>query len=320
MGNKPALMKGWNFTREDYEEAGGKLLTAQIETSNICNLACEYCFRAEGDEAKKKLDGELTLAETLTVVDQVTALGAKTVNIIGAGEPLMDRHFFTIVDYVAERGAVPVVFTNGFLLDKIEVRQGLYDIGASVVIKVNSFDESLQNCMVGRKNYAANRNVALQKLLESDFNQPGEDYDTRLGIDCVVYQRNKHEILDIFRFCRRNNIMSLFKTFIPIGRAAERSDLEIGLDEFLVLSGEAERIDREEFGIEYGGGFPFMWGTSCTQKGPWAVYVNVQGEIYDCPGQKQHYGNVRAVSLVDAFQELKKESHNFYLTCPVRLK
>lgn len=323
-------MKGWHFTRQDYEqaEADGRLLTAQIETSNLCNLACEYCFRAEGDEVKRELDNELTLAETLMIIDQVVDLGAQTVNIIGAGEPFLDKHFETIVGYIAERGATPVVFTNGAAplgLRFYDHYKLLHKKGGSVVVKLNSFDWDLQDLMAGKKGYAESRDVTLNMIQSFRgasglrFNQAGNDYGTRMGIDCVVYQKNKGEVLDLFRYARRNNFMPLFKTFIPVGRAVEKRDLEISLDEFLALSVEAERIDREEFGIEQGE-FPFMWGTCCTQKGPWAVYVDVQGDIYDCPGQRQHYGNVRDVKLKDAFRELKKRSKNSGLTCPVRLR
>ena len=84
-GKNVVLLRGWDFKPSDYQEAwkNGRLLTAQIETSNLCDLACEYCFREElGAKSKKRLPGEISVEDTKQAIDDLIDLGSKTINII----------------------------------------------------------------------------------------------------------------------------------------------------------------------------------------------------------------------------------------------
>ena len=53
--SKKILLSGWDFSNDEYIHAhkNQKLLTAQIETSNLCNLNCIYCFREEYADSLK---------------------------------------------------------------------------------------------------------------------------------------------------------------------------------------------------------------------------------------------------------------------------
>src|SRR3989338_157279 len=320
-GKNVVLLRGWDFKPSDYQEAwkNGRLLTAQIETSNLCDLACEYCFREElGAKSKKRLPGEISVEDTKQVIDDLIDLGSKTINIIGAGEPTVDLAFPELLDYIAEKQVIPVVFTHGGRLTESLIDK-LQETNSSVIIKVNSFNPAVQDQLVNRYGYTEKRDRDLRLLIEAGFNQPRDNHQTRLGIDSVVCQDNKTEILDIHKYCRNNNIMPLIKTFIPAGRTKDRTDIEISMREFLELSKQVRDIDRKEYGIQYQRLIPYLGGVPCTQCGKASMYVTILGDIFECPGQQSSYGNIGDTSVREAFQKIRDEQENYNFGCPPRI-
>ena len=318
-GNVP-LLKGWDFKPSDYFDAWkhGKLLTAQIENTNICNCDCEYCFRGGNSPDKDvRFGDEISKDQIIRAVDEMTELGVRTINIIGAGEPLMDTGLEGLLDHISSLGVTPVLFTNGSRItpDLIKAFER-YQI--SVIIKLNSLNPDLQNKLVRRSWFVEKRDYGLRLLLEEGFNQPAENYRTRLGIDSIVFQENKGEILDILRFCRNNNIMPVMSTFIPAGRTKDRTDQEVSMGEFIEIAKRAQEIDAGEYGITYDRLLPYLGGVPCTQCGRSSIYLTISGDIYDCPGQLHSYGNIRDTTITEAFYRNRTAKDNPQFSCPPR--
>ncbi|MCK5025297.1 MAG: radical SAM protein, partial [Nanoarchaeota archaeon] len=147
---KLPLIKGWDLSSEEFEIAWkkGALLTASIETSNICNLACDYCFREENPiVSKKRLPNELLLEDSLSIIDDLAKLGVKTINIAGAGEPLLDPNLPIMLERIFSYGITSLVATNGSKINDYWINCFI-KTGTSVMIKVNSFNEQKQNQLV----------------------------------------------------------------------------------------------------------------------------------------------------------------------------
>ncbi len=316
------LLKGWDFTREDYINAWkkGNLLTAQIENTNFCNLDCIYCFRGGTPPTEKHRFGdEISREELFNSIKEMSDLRVKTINIIGAGEPLMDKNLEQLLENINSLGITPLVSTNGSLITPSLVKS-FQKYNTSVVLKMNSFDSKLQNKLVQRENYAEKRDYGLKLLMDAGFNKKGENYQTKLGINSIVFQDNKKEVLDILRYCRNNNIMPIMATFIPIGRTADKTDQEVSLEEFLEISKQARDMDSKEYGIKYNRLTPYLGGVPCTQCSKSSMYLTITGDIFDCPGQLYSYGNIKNISIKDAFEKLRKEVNNKNLECPPRIE
>lgn len=319
--NKVPLINGWDFELSNYQWAWnyGELLTASIETSNICNLACEYCFREEQKiVSKKRLPNELSLDESLKLIDDLAHLGVQTINIAGAGEPLMDNHLIPMLKKIAQYDITPLVATNGSLIDDKWV--DLFEkTNSSVMVKVNSFNEEKQNYLVHRRNYAKRRDEGLRKLIEAGFNKPNENYQTKLSINALVSKETINEIPQIFNYCRENNIMPCMETFIPAGKTANKTTNRVEKDEFYKVADKL-RLEDKERGIEYIRLWPYLGGVPCTQQGKASIFVNIKGEIYDCPAGTKPYGDIKSTTIKKAFQQIKQQEKNYCLGCPVRDK
>ena len=316
---KLPLIKGWDLSSEEFEIAWkkGVLLTASIETSNICNLACDYCFREENPiVSKKRLPNELLLEDSLSIIDDLAKLGVKTINIAGAGEPLLDPNLPIMLERIFSYGITSLVATNGSKINDYWINCFI-KTGTSVMIKVNSFNEQKQNQLVNRTDYAKKRDRGLKKLIEAGFNKATGEYQTRLSINALVSKDTINEIPEIFNYCRGNNIMPCMGSFIPAGKTATRTDNEVSRKDFLVLADKI-RIQDKERGIEYMRLWPYLGGVPCTQQGKASIFVNILGGIYDCPAGTVEYGDLKKITIEDAFNKIKAEQTNYCLGCLAR--
>ncbi|OHA89185.1 MAG: hypothetical protein A3C70_00590 [Candidatus Zambryskibacteria bacterium RIFCSPHIGHO2_02_FULL_43_14] len=323
-------MKGWDFTRAEVASAieNHQMLNPAFELgSNVCPWNCEFCFTEEDNPTglKKKLVDEMTLEERLKLIDDAAALGARSINFIGAGEPSIDPHFFTFLERMREKNITPIVYTEGALrFTDREFAKRVYDLGATVVLKVNTLkDEAYQNAIVagpaGRKspraqNYFQDRNKSLEVLMELGFN---DCVPTRLAFDTIICQENVNEITEIHRFARRNNIFVLFVNYLPSGRSVQVMHNAISRERQFHVFEEMAVIDREEFGIEHRACFPYAGGVPCTIRGL-GLYVKIKGETFDCPGESQPMGNMRSESFKDIWEKARAITQSFDGGCMPR--
>jgi len=300
---KGFTMAGWNFTSQELLEAqrAGHMLNPAFELgTNMCPWNCDFCFTEDHNPtgAKRRLPGEMTLEDKLRLIDEAAALGCRTINIVGAGEPTIDQDFWQLLDWMQLRSITPIVYTEAALkLTNRAFAERLFQLGATVVVKVNSLrDEAYQNAVVeGTKEgkrpnagtYFKRRNQALEVLMDVGFNRC---VPTRLAFDTIICKQNVDEILDIHRHARANNIFVLFVNYLPSGRTVDPHHSAISREQQFEIFGKMAAIDRDEFGIEHDACYPYAGGTPCSIRG-FGLFVKIKGDVFDCPGESQRLGN-----------------------------
>ena len=316
LNEKIPVIKGLNLTNKELKDAqdNNKMLLMDIETSNICNLQCRYCFR-DVYGGHDTLKNELTLEQRFKLFDQAKQLGCRTLKISGAGEPLIDKLFWPMVDYANKLGMTVISFTNGLVITK-EIAKKLAQKDVSLIVKCNSRNPEVEDFMTGRKGYALRRNQSLNYLIAAGFNKKNP---TRLGMDAVITKYNIDEIIPALRYCRQNNIMPIFRPMMPIGAAVKCKDWEITKQQTIELYEKALEMDRTEFGLDYELTLPYIGGLWCRQLN-YAVYTNILGEVYMCTGSRKKLGNVKEQSLVDIWnsKEVQRIRNTPYSSCPMR--
>ncbi|MBI4453704.1 radical SAM protein [Candidatus Woesearchaeota archaeon] len=310
------ILKGLNLSNEKLQktENANKMLLIDIETSNVCNLNCKYCFR-DVYGTKEALKSELPLAERLRLIKEAKELGCETIKITGAGEPFADAGVWDMINYANKLDMWVMIFTNGALLNKEKIAE-LYKMNVSLIVKCNSLDERKEDEMVGRQGYAKKRNEVIEMLMDAGFNR---SKPTRLGRDLVITNINKDEVYESLKWCRKNNVFPLFRPLMPIGAAINVKEWEISKDELKQMYETARETDKKEFGIEYELTLPYMGGVWCRQL-HYAIYVNILGEAYPCTGSKKLLGNFKTESLKEIWNsgDAKKIRNTPYSSCPLR--
>jgi len=329
--NKGFTMKGWDFNSFEIEKAlaNSRMLNPAFEVGgNLCPWDCFFCFSKDPEAAKDRnrvQDNEMTLQERLHLISQAKLLGTKSINIVGAGEPTIDPCFWEVLEHISSLGILPIVYSEGSCrLTKLDFVQRLYNLGATVVLKVNSlWNEKYQNaimlsgkrkCNMPKVNYFQKRNQALKVLMDVGFNSHDP---TRLAFDTIVCKENIGEIIRLYCFARESNIFPMLVNYLPSGPCSQPVQNAISREEQFSLFKELARIDREEYGLAHQSIFPYGGGLPCSIRGL-GLYINVKGDVWDCPGQSRLIGNIREEPLESLWEKAAPFRKRFDGRCEPR--
>jgi MoaA/NifB/PqqE/SkfB family radical SAM enzyme len=83
-----------------------------VSPTNRCQLACEFCLYGERDRRE-----ELSLDALVRFADESLAIGVKTWELTGGGEPLLHPHINELMSELHDRGFSVGLMTNGIALD-----------------------------------------------------------------------------------------------------------------------------------------------------------------------------------------------------------
>ena len=317
-------MKGWDFDRATVADAllHHRMLNPAMELgSNICPWNCDFCFTespSNMDGWKHRLAGEMSIDERLDLIDQAAALGARSINFVGAGEPTIETHFWTLIERMAARAITPIIYTEGSLkLGSRRFCERLFELGATVVLKVNSLasadyqDRVVQGLRpksgVPAHSYFEGRRRALDMLIDVGFN---DQTPTRLAFDTIICRENVAEIEAIHRFARLNNIFVLFVNYLPSGRTKDGHTSAISSAEQFAVFERLAEIDASEFSLQHSSRFPYAGGVPCTIRGL-GLFVKIRGEVFDCPGESAALGNVTREPLADVWARARAITEQF---------
>jgi len=338
-------VNGWSFSEEDLKNNFGKLLTLDIDFGNLCTLNCPHCFRKNNrvdfDGGKSRM---MSYDHILNVVKEGKRLGLKSVKFLGAGEPFQDKRFLEFLRELKRLDIIPLIFTKGHVIgDNEEVKKWcahygintgeelvaeLNRLNASILLGFNSFNEAVQEKMVGGiKGYVAKRNRAIELLVKAGFNGHNP---TRLCLAAnPVTNDNYGEIMKIYKWGRMRNIYVIVCPTMVSGRCSKEFawqkinpsankliDLYVSINEFNLKNGLITIGQLEKDGIaSYAGGHP------CNQVAC-GMYVTLTGKVLRCPGDDTTIlGDIWNESLGDIWRKSEnyKRAGTFNCGCPPKL-
>lgn len=291
-----AVIRGWDIKEEDYRNPTKLPVVDFRAMTGACPHDCFHCFTDKDNKT-------LSLDEIKEVIDQLADMNTHAIDFLGEGEPTIDKDFFEIIEYTSSKGIQPIIFTDAAtkMRDRSFV-QRVYDSGASVAPKCDSlFNPEYQNWVVRDRTgkYFAQRNEAIDLLIEQGFNEVREDGTTGLGFDMVISNRNIHEAEQTLRYCRENNLWLVLSSFLPSGRSGSED-----FDRSLVVNEEQKKRMREivkKVDEEYGFTHP-VWSNFATMPCVEFMQIYGDGRVSTCPGNETVVGNVREQTI----QELEK--------------
>lgn len=290
-------LEGYYYSFEESKEAAtnNHLLAIRIETSLTCNLKCIYCCNRSG----QALPDEITYEEIIDVINQAKDLGARSVVIIGGGEPTIYPKFRELVKHIHSLDMIPVIFTNTQTITK-EFAQFLYDHNVSVLIKLDSLNEKTQDKLAGFKSAYKNIQQGLKNLFAVGYDQVKNNQKLKLAASFVVNRENIDDIPNVWRFCRDHNMFPNLEMMVPKEKGVDESNLLLTCEEWKNLKLKLLAIDQAEYGYDWLPHTPHI-STGCFQV-MHNLYITVKGFARPCACTSHDFANIREHSLKEIIQ------------------
>ena len=162
-----------------------------ININFACNLRCTICSISRKTMRDRK---ELTTAEIKNVIQQGSAMGIKTLLLLG-GEPFLRKDILQISDYAENRGMHVSIITNGTLIDKALARK-------IIASKLEHLDFSIDGLEKGhdkiRGKGTFKKTLKAISILEALIEKSGSKLT--IGTNFTITNSNVSEMMPAVRF------------------------------------------------------------------------------------------------------------------------
>ncbi len=278
-----------------------KLKDIWIEVGQSCDHRCKNCF----ESTEKGIDKDpenLTEKQILNTINQAIEMGINEVGIPGAGEPFHPENqniTLKIIQYNHQKNIHTTVFTHlGFLNEELIRKLNEYGDKLTLLAKFNSFKPDVQDTFDNAPGYTKKREEILKLLFKYKFND-----GKRLGFVTSVMTINIDEIPEIFRYCRKNNIIVDIDNLLPRGRGI-KSPFNPSNKKLKEVYEILSKIDKEEF-------FNKEWEPTCSYVGAYScnrychhLYITKKGNVHPCIGSfNVLLGNIKNEKLKDIWNK-----------------
>jgi MoaA/NifB/PqqE/SkfB family radical SAM enzyme len=199
-------------------EVGQIISFIGLDFSRKCNLRCRYCYEDAGQPSKN----ELSLTEKIHIIDQAVLLGAHSMLVPGAGEPLLDNDFHPIIEYAHWSGLVSVIFTNGVLINR-ETAIFMFEHEVTPLVKIESFDPQLHDWITQVPGSYDKACAGLENLRNVGYGFCNEQNGrlTRIGTATLYLKQNIAELPSIQYYYEAKGIKATFDILSISGRACQ---------------------------------------------------------------------------------------------------
>lgn len=279
------------FSLEEIKQAAsdGKLLTMEVEFSQLCNFRCPYCY------LDTRPQDELTSDEIHDLILQGRDLGVKKVIILG-GEPMIYPRILEKIHFIRSHGMAVEIFTNGSNMTAENATElALLDV--KVVLKMNTQKADIQNKLCGLDDADRIIREALKNLTKAGYGSGGKP----MAISSVISSVNIDELPGMWRRLRDQKIDPYFEMITPQGFAVENDWLNVDSKKVESLFNRLAEIDRKEYGKEWNPQPPLA-GDICLRH-QFSCYVNAFGDVMPCVGVTLPVGNIRKNKLADILRD-----------------
>ena len=286
-------LDGFGFSQDEIEDAvkNRRLLSMEVEFGRECNFRCPYCYVSDPTVAP----AELTPDEIRNAIDQGHALGARRLIMLG-GEPMLYPSLQEMVRYITGKGMEIEIFTNGTNVTP-EMAAFFFEHSVKVVVKLNTFDPTIQIQLTGRKWAYECIHTALNNLLAAGY-PSGEK---RIAASTIICRQNIGELKELWCWLRDRDIDPYFEMITPQGRSSRNQWLYPESVETEELFYEIARLDREKYDRVWEPQPPLV-GNKCLRN-QFTCLIDAYGNVLPCVGITISAGNIRQRPLQSILAE-----------------
>lgn len=171
-------------------------VSATFELTPYCNLNCPMCYVHLDPVRAAKQGKHFTGKQWLEIARQSAEMGTLILTLTG-GEPLLHPDFWEIYEGVIKMGMLPIIFTNGCLIDEKVVEKLKEYPPHNIKISIYGASDETYETMCGVKNGFTKLSHALDLLKESGL---------RFYTTTTVVRENAHDLGNMYRFAAEKQI------------------------------------------------------------------------------------------------------------------
>lgn len=222
---------GRDWSREGYLSAP---LRVYFSSTKGCNFKCRHCFSSSGDA----YPDELTTAEIKKMIDEMANLGCFELSI-GGGEPLLRPDLADIIGHANLRGVSIRISTNAAAATKEVIKK-------LKTVKIRSLKISMEGASEKVYDYVRGKTGSFRKALRGIKNL--KELGVPIYLQMVFMKPNVSELPSLIRLGEKIKVEKvLLETIMPVGRAAQNSQLLLDADEANRLWEAALKIQKNTF-------------------------------------------------------------------------
>jgi radical SAM protein with 4Fe4S-binding SPASM domain len=281
------------FTREEIEEAArsARLLAMEIELGRGGSSRCHHALAPERASSGNQLSQE----EARDVILQAADLGARRISILGA-EPTRYRCISELARFMRSQDLEVEMFASGVGMTS-DFASDLFENRVSVVLRMDSLDESRQDMLTGAKGSFKLIQETFRALREAGY--PSDE--AVLRVDALICRHNIDEAVTLWRWLRDRNVVPRFSIAAPQASAEAGGGTDVDLAGIQQVFAEIAEIERDEYGSAWDPS-PRSWGNGCMRH-KFSCLVRWQGDVVPCVGLRIPIGNIREQKLRDIIED-----------------
>lgn len=270
-----------------------------------CNLACGHCY-LDAVQRKGEAPGELATAEALDVVRQIAAAAPGAMLVLTGGEPLLRPDLAELVAAAARLGLMPVVGTNGVMLDARRAAVLKAAGAAGVGISVDSATPEFHDRLRGKPGAWA---AALDGM------RAARAAGLAVQMQTTLFPENRNALGALAHLARKADALALnFFFLVCTGRGVTQTDMpqsmyEETLAAIVALQREQPQMMirarcapyvRRLLGLRAGESREGYegWSSACLA-GRSYLRITPQGRVTPCPYIAEVVGDLRAQPLAE---------------------
>ena len=193
-----------------------------LEITNRCNFDCTFC--PMGDSSRPKRD--MSAQQARNIIDQLQALGfGGLIYFHVLGEPLLHPAALELVDYAADAGMRPVLFSNGGAFMDDMIARVFASKAHAVTISMQTINrqcyEAFRRTPFDWDTYLARIQRAVAMADNAEVNQGG----CRLSVQMGIRKPDQENPGDEY-FAEYNSIEQIKESISAIFSQAKRADLK----------------------------------------------------------------------------------------------
>lgn len=283
----------FEFSPREISDArrNNRLLSMEIEFSLRCNFHCPYCYVPP----EPYFEDELSLAEIEDAICQARDLGARKIIILG-GEPTLYPHIRHMIRFIRKNGMIVELFSNGAGIGA-DFAEFLHAENVRVVLKMNTFDEKLQDRLAGK--------TGAYRIIWSAFEHLRQaGYPSRnafLAASTIICRQNIDELPRMWQWLRNRGIAPYFEIITPQSNALENQWLNVDAFELRDLFYRIAEIDKKHYSHIWKPQPPLV-GNKCLRH-QFSCLLTSKGDVMPCVGVTLSIGNIRQKKLADIIAE-----------------